>query len=201
MWERKYQNTLSNNPENRAIYGIRRKMIERCTDKDSPRYKDYGGRGISICEEWLNDYDAFADWAKASGYAKGLSIDRIDNNGDYTPDNCRWVSEKQQNRNKRNTFTVEYRGDVKPLKTWCEELGLKYDTMHHRLTHGWSPEEAFNTSTARKSFASVCREHGLKPQLVYDRVHTLGWSMEEALNTPSLGLGGHRERKRKKSAG
>lgn len=195
MFKQKYRNVLKGDCDNRRVYDIRRKMIQRCTDPSSERYADYGGRGIKVCDEWLDDFDAFADWAKESGYEKGLTIDRIDNDGNYEPSNCRWVTRKEQNRNKRNTFMVTYRGETKPLKTWCEELDLHYDITHHRLTHGQSPEKAFEMplTTSKESFAAMCRRHNMKPSIVYDRIHRFGWTLEDALNTPTGVLGSHRK--------
>lgn len=192
MWERKYRNPVSDKT-NRSLYDIRKKMIQRCTDPSFERYKDYGGRGISICQEWLEDFDLFADWAKDNGYQKGLTIDRIDNDGDYEPSNCRWITKKEQNRNKRTNLLVTYKGITKSLKDWCEELGLKYDATHNRITKGWDVETAFTAplTSEYESIASKCRKRNLNPQIVYDRIWRLGWSEERALNTPAHPKGWH----------
>lgn len=196
MWERKYRNTVSSSPVHRKLYGIRRKMIERCTDPSSERYKDYGGRGIKICDEWLYSYDAFVDWAKENGYKEGLSIDRINNDGNYEPANCRWITKREQNRNKRTNVMVTYRGETKPLVVWCEELGLKYDPIHNRITQGWDVESAFNTPLAseHESFASMCRRHGINQTTAWDRIVKFGWTLEDALNTPAGEMGAHRKK-------
>lgn len=172
--------------ENKHLYDIWSKMRKRCLKQDSPRYQDYGGRGIGICDEWARDFDAFVDWSMANGYEIGLTIDRIDNDGNYEPGNCRWSTRRQQNRNKRTNLMVTYRGETKDLMTWCEELGLKYDPVHHRITHGWDVETAFTKplTSEVESFASVCRRHGIKDTVVYDRINRLGWTLEKALNTP-----------------
>ena len=81
-------------------------MIQRCYNPKTKAYKDYGGRGITVCDEWLHDSKAFCDWAMANGYQEGLSIDRIDVNGNYEPSNCRWATAKQQANNKRNSKKV-----------------------------------------------------------------------------------------------
>ena len=189
MWDRKYRNTVSSSPENKKLYKIRTKMIERCTNPNCDRYKDYGGRGIKICDEWLNDYDSFVDWSKMNGYKEGLSIDRIDNNGNYEPSNCRWITKREQNRNKRTNKMVTYKGETKPLIVWCEELGLKYDPIHNRLEKRWDVEKAFTKPlrTARESFQSICRRHNINPTTARDRMIKFGWSFEDALNTPSVG--------------
>lgn len=99
---------------------------------------DYGGRGIGICDEWKKSFLAFYDWAMENGYSDALSIDRIDNNKGYSPDNCQWVSWKQQSNNRRCNIMV---GD-KTLKQVCEEKGVKYHTIYARVRRGESPESA-----------------------------------------------------------
>lgn len=188
---RKYRNATTLSKENHRLFGIRKGMIDRCCNPDSKRYMDYGGRGITICHEWMDDFDNFADWAKENGYELGLTIDRIDNNGNYEPHNCRWITKKEQNRNKRTNVMIEYHGETKPLIVWCEQLGLRYDPTHNRLEKGWSVEDAFNTPLANESesFSAMCRRHGMSPSVVRDRVKRFGWTLEDALNTPCNGRG------------
>jgi len=188
---RKYRNATTLSEVNHRLFGIRSSMIKRCTNPSCDRYKDYGGRGIKVCAEWMDDFDAFADWAKANGYEVGLTIDRINNDGDYEPDNCRWITKREQNRNKRTNFIVTYHGESKPLVSWCEELGLRYDPIHNRITKGWDVAEAFETPLAseHESFSSICRRHDINPATARDRVLKFGWTMEEALNTPCNGRG------------
>lgn len=96
-----------------------------------------------MCDEWKNNRDTFCKWALAHGYTDTLTIDRIDANGSYSPENCRWVSMKEQALNKCNTVRLTYKGVTKPLLTWCREMGLPYDKTRRRLRDGWSVERAF----------------------------------------------------------
>lgn len=132
------------------IYGIWNAMIARCHRKNTKAYPMYGGRGITVCNEWKNGFQAFYDWAMANGYDDDLSIDRIDNDKGYSPDNCRWVSVDTQANNKRSNISVEYNGETHTLAEWAKALGIKYATLRKRLMGGWSVEEAFNTKEVVK---------------------------------------------------
>lgn len=177
--------------ENRRLWNIYHGMKKRCLTPNCDRYKDYGGRGITICHDWLLSFDNFAVWAKENGYVAGLTIERKNVDGNYDPENCEWITLKQQARNKRETINVEYQGEKKTLIEWCEELCLEYDTMHDRIiTRGWDIEKAFTTpSQQENSFLSMCKANGMNPSTVHDRVHKFGWSLEKALSTPCLGRG------------
>lgn len=117
----------------------------RCFNKNNNKFKNYGGRGISIYEEWKNDFKAFYDWSMANGYQEDLTIDRIDNNGNYEPNNCRWVSQKVQQNNKSNSCLIEYNGKSLTLSQWAELYGLNYSTVKSRLSYGWTIEKALLT--------------------------------------------------------
>ena len=120
-------------------------MRMRCNCKTNKAYKNYGGRGIKVCDEW-NDYLIFKSWSLNNGYTDDLTIERIDINKGYSPDNCKWIPLKDQCLNKQNTIWVDYKGQRKPLKVWCDELGLKYEKITQRLKPlGWSVERAFET--------------------------------------------------------
>ena len=162
-------------------------MKKRCLNPNTPRYKDYGGRGIEICNTWLIGFDCFAEWAFQNGYKKGLSIERKDVDSNYSPENCIWITRERQSFNKRTTRFVCYKGQTKCLMDWCNELGLCYDTIHARIEKGSSPEVAFEKPIAdqSKSFARACRDHNINTGTAYDRIHKLGWTLERALNTPS----------------
>ena len=187
---RKYRN-VTTIKENGRLYGIWGNMKKRCYEEKCDRYKDYGGRGITICEEWLNDFDIFADWAHANGYECGLTIDRTDNDGNYEPSNCRWITKREQNLNKRQNRQITYKGKTKPLKVWCDELNLPYDATHNRIVSGWDVERAFTEPMAymSKSWSQKCREHGINPGTARDRILKFGWTEEDALKTPVLARG------------
>jgi hypothetical protein len=127
------------------IYRIWLGMRKRCYTKTSKPYSRYGGRGIIVCPEWRDGFEAFYIWAMSYGYADNLSIDRIDNDSGYYPENCRWVTSKEQNNNKSNTRKITVRGIAKKLSEWSEITGLNIKLIDGRLRKGWSPEKAVET--------------------------------------------------------
>ena len=180
--------------ENKRLYMIFSHMKRRCYNETSPRYGDYGGRGIKICAEWMDSksgFDKFVDWALRNGYREDLTIDRIDVDGDYSPENCAWKTRKEQNNNKRVTIWVEYRGEKIQLRKLCDREKVSYDTVHNRLfALGWDIERAINEpSQLETSFTKKCKEHGINPTTARDRIVKFGWTEEEALNTPVVGIG------------
>ena len=120
-------------------------MRERCRCITNKRYSRYGGRGIKVCDEWNNSYLVFQKWALENGYKEGLTIDRINNDGNYEPDNCRWVDYNIQNNNFSRNKNYTYNGKTQSLSQWARELGLHRNTLDYRLSKGWSVEEAFQT--------------------------------------------------------
>lgn len=113
----------------KKLYSIWSTMIHRCEDAKREKYRDYGERGIVVCEEW-HDANKFMDWAFSNGYEEGLQIDRIDNNGNYEPSNCRWVTPKENSRNRRNTVYLTIDGETKCVAEWCEELDVSQYTVY-----------------------------------------------------------------------
>lgn len=134
------------------IYNEWASMKWRCYTKSNTSYKNYGGRGIRVCEEWLNDFLSFYTWAIENGYSDELTLDRIDVDGNYEPDNCRWVSMKVQDNNKRNNKYLEYNGEIHSCAEWSENIGAKdRHTVSDRIAKGWSVEKAVTTPVRRKS--------------------------------------------------
>lgn len=133
------------------LYHIWETMRLRCNSPKNKKYYMYGARGIKVCDEWQNNYLKFREWALNNGYAPNLSIDRIDNSKGYSPDNCRWATRKQQQRNTRSNVAITYQGKTQILIEWCEELNLPYKPIQNRIREGWSPERAFNTPIQKHS--------------------------------------------------
>ena len=136
---------LSYTPEYRAW----QQMRLRCTDPEHAAWADYGGRGITVCERWLESVEAFVE---DMGQKPDLEheLDRIDNNRGYEPGNCRWATRKENDRNRRSNRHLEFRGERKTIAEWCEALGLRRDTVGKRLASGWSVEDALTKSARDK---------------------------------------------------
>ena len=150
------------------LYGVWTDMKQRCYNPNEIAYKNYGERGIEVCNEWKNDFGKFYDWAINNGYSDNLEIDRINNNQNYSPNNCRWITHQEQQLNKRSNRIVEYNGEVKPLKIWVDELNLDYHKVNVRLINGWNVEDAF-FSDGREHFKKYHNnKHQKKQVLQYD---------------------------------
>lgn len=122
-------------------------MVQRCTNPNVIAFRDYGGRGIQICSEWLDDRGKFFKWAMSSGYEDNLTIDRIDNEKGYSPSNCRWVDRKAQANNTRKNRLLEYNGKSMTLSELASFAGVTTKTLWYRLNAGWDIERAVNTPT------------------------------------------------------
>lgn len=118
-------------------------MRGRCFNPNNKSYKNYGGRGITVCDEWKDSFSAFYDWALSNGYKDGLSIDRIKNNSDYSPENCRWTTQKVQNNNRRSNHFIEFNGETHTISEWAAKLGLTNRTLEKRISKGEPIEKAF----------------------------------------------------------
>ena len=138
------------------LYRIYNGMKYRCNLETDIGYKWYGSRGIKVCEEWMKDYQSFKNWTLNNGYADDLTIDRIDNNGDYEPLNCRWVSVDEQQQNTRRTMKIEYQGLVYSMRKLAKKFNINHNTLYGRLKRGWSIEKAL--TPPRKYEASNDRD-------------------------------------------
>lgn len=120
-----------------------KRIIGRCTNPKNQDYPLYGGRGIAVCDRWRNSFENFLEDMGERPVGK-YSIGRIDNNGNYEPSNCRWETDSQQMRNRKNTIMIDYRGEKRPLAEWCEIFGLNYKTTWGRIcSRGMSPDSVF----------------------------------------------------------
>jgi len=115
------------------IYGIYKGMKQRCYNKNTPAYRYYGGKGIEICFDWLNDFLKFKNWSIDNGYLHGKSIDRINPNGNYCPENCRWVDVEKQQNNKLNSFFLSIDGEKKTIAEWADSNNINKQTLYSKF--------------------------------------------------------------------
>lgn len=133
------------------IYNIWQNMKKRCYNKNCKSYKDYGARGIKICDEWLNIIN-FHNWAITNGYKKGLSIERVDVNGNYEPSNCTWIPLEEQARNKRSNHLITCNGETHCIAEWAEILGIKRHKIEDRINKlKWSENKTIETLIKEKN--------------------------------------------------
>ena len=148
------KHNLKHGGRNERLYAVWQGMRYRCNNPNSKFFDRYGGRGISICEEW-NDYAKFREWALKNGYDEnapkgGCTIDRIDNDKGYSPDNCRWVSSKEQCNNRSSNHIIEYNGQSHTLQEWADILGIRKDTLRRRIeAYQWSKQRALSEQVHR----------------------------------------------------
>lgn len=139
---------LSKHPLHAIWNGIK----VRCNDKNRHNYMNYGGRGITICDEWKDDFKAFYDWSISHGWKQGLSIDRIDNDKGYSPDNCRWADTYVQANNSRHCHYITYNGETLTISQWARKVGLKPHTLSARIRSGWDIERALTTRLMKNQY-------------------------------------------------
>lgn len=182
---------------NTRIYDIWRHMRNRCNNPNSDNYKHYGARGIKVCDEWNNSAKTFIEWAMSHGYADNLTIDRIDVNGDYTPENCQWITlERQQqiHRNRLTEFTIN--GRTQCLAAWCRDYNQSYGIIVHRLNQGMSIEAALTKETKAKQHSITingvtknlkdwCATYDITEPTVRARMKNEGMTWEQAITTPA----------------
>lgn len=131
---------------NTRLYNILAGTKSRCYNQNYEAHKNYGTRGIKVCDQWKSDFQAFYEWAMNNGYSDDLTLDRIDNNGDYEPNNCRWVTIDIQADNRRNSHRITYKGKTQTLKQWSNQIGLDYKRLYDRLYKlKWDVDKSFTT--------------------------------------------------------
>lgn len=131
------------------LFSIWGKMKDRCVNTKSDKFKWYGKRGIRVCEEWKNSFQNFYEWAIKNGYQEHLTIDRIDVNGNYCPENCRWADVYKQANNKRTNRILQMKWEKHTLKEWSIIKNINYSTIRKRLHLGWSVEKTLQTQTKK----------------------------------------------------
>ncbi len=123
------------------LYGVWSSMIARCYSENDLSFSYYGRRGITVCEQWRHNFENFQNWAQSAGYKDGLTIDRINVNDAYSPENCRWVNMTVQANNRSNTIYIEHNGERHTCAEWARMLNMSYDTINNRYHAGMSPED------------------------------------------------------------
>lgn len=136
------------------LYGTWFQMITRCENPNSKHYNRYGGRGIKVCDDW-HDFWKFVEWSNSvGGRPQGYTLDRIKNDGNYEPNNCRWANWRTQKTNTSTNVFLEYNGIRKTMIEWCEELNINYRTLNNRINRGWSVEKALSECISKNSHPS-----------------------------------------------
>lgn len=137
---------------NHPLYAVWMSMKDRCLRPSCKAYYNYGGRGVKICDEWINSFQAFYDWSISHGWSKGLEIDKdiIGNGMLYSRDTCCYVTKKKNALKKRTTLFIEYDGEEKSLKEWCDFLNIPYMLAFQRIKLGWTTKRVFSESSSRK---------------------------------------------------
>ena len=143
--------------DNQKLYKVWCGIKQRCFNPNSNRYKNYGGRGISICDEWKNSFETFCKWALKNGYKEGLSIDRIDHEKNYKPSNCRWTDEITQQNNRTNNTLYEYEGETHTLTEWSRIKGIKPKTFCTRWRRGYRGQDLMKPTMTK---SEVGRKYG-----------------------------------------
>ena len=128
--------------KNTRLFRVWNNILSRCYNSNASHFHRYGGRGVTVCDQWRNDFKVFYDWAMSHGYSDELTIDRINNDGNYEPSNCRWVDIKTQARNRNNNHYVTINGITKTLTEWCNYYSINYRTVQDRIKRGWTEHKA-----------------------------------------------------------
>ena len=178
------------------LYSIWCNMKDRCYNPNNKHYHRYGGRDITICSEWVNNFSSFESWALSHGYDDKLSIDRINNDAGYNPENCRWVTNKVQQNNRSTNHLITYKGETMDVTEWADKVGIPASTLYDRLAYGWTLDEVFskpikqcNTEyylyeDASHTLSEWAQIKDMNYDVLYHRVVDQHMSIEEALTKP-----------------
>ena len=142
--------TITHGMTNTELYRRWHDMKDRCLNRKRAEWNKYGGRGITFCDDWRK-FEPFMEWALSNGYEQGLSLDRVDVNGNYCPDNCRWIPINRQARNTSKTVYVEFDGENVPLRDVCERTGADFGRTYWRIRKGWSLKDALEKPARKKA--------------------------------------------------
>lgn len=164
------------------FYQVWNGIKQRCYNPHNKNYHNYGGRGIEVCNEWRNDFQAFYDWSISNGYKDGLQIDRINNDGNYEPSNCRWVDRFTNNNNRRNNISFTYNGITQSLMAWCRYFNISYKTCMTRYYRGHTIEECLNLSTLSDHRQTKIKYNSILYKYK-DKIYSVS-SLSRELNTP-----------------
>lgn len=185
-------------------------IFQRCDNRKNPAYKNYGGRGITVCERWRESFENFFE--DMGIRPEGKTIDRIDHDGNYELTNCRWATPKQQSENKRNNVIITIGNESQTLSVWCEAFGLDYKTASNRIRLGWDSVKAvtdplcfslkpfgyleITIGNQTKTLNEWCSLNGINYRTAYSRVYQRGWSLEQAVTvtTGPNGSSGSKQR-------
>lgn len=189
------------NTSTTRIYRAYINMMDRCYNPNHRAFHNYGGRGVAVCEEWRQSYRAFYDWAYANGYDPSLSglensLDRIDVDGDYCPENCRWIPMSEQQANRRETIRLTFNGETHTLIEWEKITGIDNQTLYLRAVKRHWPAERLLTEPPRTttqgreyclsdgtalSLTKIAALSGVNKDTAWRRLNRLGWSVEECI--------------------
>lgn len=186
------EQVTSHGKSNSQVYKTWRSMKYRCYNENNPAYVHYGHRGIKVCDRWLESFENFyADMGDPP--SENHSIDRIDNNGDYIPENCRWATWEEQENNKSTNVFLTYKDETKTMAEWCKKLNMPMSTLHNRLKR-WSIEKALSTAIRSPklleyngklgTIEDLSKQFGMDVSTLRKRLKK-GWNVEQALTTPT----------------
>ena len=184
----------SSTPHKKVLRNRYDNIKQRCYNSNSSVYKHYGGRGIEVCDEWVNSFENFYKWSMNNGFDPELTIDRINVNGNYEPSNCRWASWEVQARNRTNNLIIEYKGKEYMVYQLSEMSGINESTIYYRLKNGWTVEDILLNPVnfyyiylehegVKKTLSDWEKESKIGAETLKKRME-LGWSSYDILNTP-----------------